>query len=33
MVDNELGNPADEHLEEFKQALYASGYPVVSNVE
>lgn len=33
MVDNELGNPADERLEEFKQALYASGYPVVSDEE
>ena len=33
MVDNELGNPTDERLEEFKQALYASGYPVVSDEE
>lgn len=33
MVDNELGNPTDKRLEEFKQALYASGYPVVSDEE
>lgn len=33
MVDNELSNPIDERLEEFKQALYASGYPVVSDEE
>lgn len=33
MADNELGNPTDERLEEFKQALYASGYPVVSDEE
>ena len=33
MVDNELGNPTGERLEEFKQALYASSYPVVSGEE
>lgn len=33
MADNEMYNPTDEHLEEFKQALYASGYPVVSDEE
>lgn len=33
MVDNELGNPTDERLEEFRQALYASGYPVISDEE
>ena len=33
MADNEMYNPTDERLEEFKQALYASGYPVVSDEE
>lgn len=33
MVDNELSNPTDERLEEFRQALYASGYPIVNDEE
>ena len=33
MADNELGNPTDKRLEEFRQALYASGYPTVNDEE
>lgn len=33
MVDNELSNPTGERLEEFRQAMYASGYPAVNDEE